>query len=253
MNSSIESTELKETKDEEKRFPYREATGCLNYIATVSRPDISYAVSKLARYSNDPQQLHWKAVKRVMKYLKGTIDVSLYFHKELSDELIGYCDSDYAGELKERRSTSGYVFLIHGGPIAWSSSLQRITALSSSEAEYMSISDALKELLWLRTLVKSLGIEQTKSTELKVDNQAAIAMSRNPEFHKRTKHIAVRFHRIRQEQEAGKVHVTYVSSSNQVADLLTKPLPWPTISRCLGQMRMTSGTRGGVGDECSSP
>jgi len=144
MDSSIESTE---TKDEEKRFPYREAIGCLNYIATVSRPDISYAMNKLARYSNDPQQLHWKAAKRVMKYLKGTIDISLYFHEESSDALIGYCDSDYAGELEERKSTSGYIFLIHGGPIAWSSNLQRITALSTSEAEYMSISKALKELL----------------------------------------------------------------------------------------------------------
>jgi len=88
-------------------FPI-EAIGCLNYIATVSRPDISYAVNKLARYSNDPQQLHWKSAKRVMKYLKGTIDVSLYFHEESSDALIGYCDSDYAGELEERRSTSIY-------------------------------------------------------------------------------------------------------------------------------------------------
>ena len=101
-------------------------------------------IRRLARYSNNPQSFHWKAAKRVIKYLKGTIDVSLYFCGESSDELIGYCDSDYVGELKERRSTSGYIFLIHGGLIAWASRLQHITAFSSSEAEYMSISEALK-------------------------------------------------------------------------------------------------------------
>lgn len=246
MDPSIKLTDvLQEEKTTNKRFPYREAVGCLNYVAIISRPDISFAVNTLARYSNNPQELHWKAVKRVMKYLKGTIDLSLCFG-ESSDNLIGYCDSDYAGEVEERRSTSGYIFMLHGGPVAWSSSLQRVTALSSSEAEYMSISEALKELLWLRPLMESLGSKQNRATELKVDNQAAIAMSKNPEFHRRTKHIGVRFHRIRQEQEAGNVNVTYVPTEKQIADLLTKPLNWATISRCLAGMRMTSGTRGGV-------
>jgi len=180
-------------------------------------------------------------------------DVSLYFHGKSSNELIGFCDSDYAGELRERRSTSGYVFLLHGGPIAWSSKLQRITALSSSEAEYMAISEALKEILWLRSLVESFGLKQMKPTKLRVDNQAAIAMSKNPEFHKRTKHIGVRFHRIRQEQEVGNVDVTYVPSDKQVTDMLTKPLPWSTISQCLTQIKMTSKTRGGVGNLCVPP
>jgi len=253
MCSLVELDKSNEEKSEEKRFPYREAVGCLNYIATITRPDISYVVGILARYGNDPQELHWKAVKRVMKYLKGTINISLCFRKESSDGLVGYCDSDYAGELEERKSTSGYVFLLHDGPIAWSSSLQRVTALSSSEAEYMSMSEALKEILWLRMLMESFGLKQIEPTELKVDNQAAIAMSKNPEFHRRTKHIGVRFHRIRQEQNAGKVNVTYVPSNQQVADLLTKFLPWSTISRCLMQMRMTSLTRGGVENLCLTP
>lgn len=134
MDSSVDLTACCEDENTEKRFPYREAVGCLNYIATISRLDISYAVNKLARYSDNPQELHWRATKRVMRYLKGTIDISLCYGGS-SDELTGYCDSDYAGELRMRRSTCGYIFLLHGGPIAWSSSLQRITALSSSEAE----------------------------------------------------------------------------------------------------------------------
>lgn len=247
MDPSVKLTEsLKEEKIVEKRFPYREAIGCLNYIAIVSRPDISFAVNVLARCSNNPQEIHWKATKRVMKYLKGTMNFSLCFSEKSSDELVGFCDSDYAGDEKERKSTSGYVFMLYGGPVAWSSSLQRVTALSSSEAEYMSISEALKELLWLRPLMESVGQKQAGPTELKVDNQAAIAMSKNPEFHRRTKHIGVRFHRIRQEQEAGNVNVSYVPTEKQAADVLTKPLNWAVILRCLVEMRMTSETRGGV-------
>lgn len=102
------------------------------------------------------------------------------------------------------------------------------------------MSEALKELLWLRSLLKSLGLEQEEETELKVDNQATIALSKNPEFHKRSKHIGVRFHRIRQEQEAGNVIVTYIPTDEQVADLLTKELPWAKISGHLEALRMTS-------------
>lgn len=241
VNSSINLSELKEEEAiTEKRFPYREAVGCLNYIAQISRPDIAYIVGNLARFANNPSETHWRAAKQVMKYLKGTIDLSLCYNGKTQDKLIGYCDSDYAGDPVARRSTSGYIFMQFGGPIAWSSSLQKVTALSSSEAEYMSMSEALKELLWLRSLLKSLGLEQEEETELKMDNQAAIALSKNPEFHKRSKHIGVRFHRIRQEQEAGNVIVTYVPTDKQIADLLTKGLPWAKISGHLEALRMTS-------------
>lgn len=239
MNSSVKLSELQIEEDvAEKRFPYREAVGSLNYIALISRPDISYTVNTLARASNNPTDLHWRAVKHVMKYLKGTIGLSLCYKGQTGGRLIGYCDSDYAGDLEARKSTSGHIFMLHGGPIAWSSSLQRITALSSSEAEYISISEALKELLWLRLLLESLGLKQEGETELKVDNQAAIALSRNPEFHRKTKHIGVRFHRIRQEQEARNVIVTYTPSNEQVADLLTKGLAWTKISKYLQILRM---------------
>ncbi|XP_039302787.1 secreted RxLR effector protein 161-like [Solenopsis invicta] len=241
MDSSVK---LMEQKNEEdiigKRFPYREAVGSLNYIALISRPDISYAVNTLARFSNNPSEVHWRAIKHVMKYLKGTIGFSLCYKGKSEDKLVGYCDSDYAGDLVSRRSTSGYVFMLHDAPISWSSNLQRVTALSSTEAEYMSISEALKELLWLRSLLESFGLKQAGKTELRVDNQAAIAMSKNLEFHKRTKHIEIRFHRIRQEQEAGNVDVTYVPSNKQVADLLSKGLTWAKISEYLEILKMTS-------------
>ncbi|XP_071572364.1 uncharacterized protein [Temnothorax nylanderi] len=241
MDCSVKLSELKNEKDiNEKRFPYREAVRSLNYIALISRPDISYAVNTLARFLNNPSDLHWKAVKHVIRYLKGTIGLLLCYNGKTEEGLVGYCDSDYAGDVTERKSTSGYIFTLHGGPIAWSSSLQRVTALSSSEAEYMAISEALKELLWLRPLLESLGLKQTRETELKVDNQAAIAMSKNPELHRRTKHIGVRFHRIRQEQEAGNVTVSYIPSDKQVADLLTKSLTRTKISTYLKILKITS-------------
>lgn len=121
--------------DDKKRFPYREAIGSLNYIALISRPDISYAVNVLARFSNSPSEVHWNAVKRIMRYLKGTIAMSICYCEDTDDRLIGFCDSDHAGDLKERRSTSGYIFMLHNGPISWSSSLQDVSALSSTEAD----------------------------------------------------------------------------------------------------------------------
>ena len=183
-----------EDDSSEDRFPYREAIGCLNYIATISRLDIAFAVNTLARHSNKPRNVHWQAAKRVMRYLKGTLNFALEYNASSGLIIIGYCDSDYAGEIEERKSTSGYVFKFCGGPVAWSSTLQRVTALSSSEAEYMAIAEAVKEVLWLRPLLESVGLIQSSPTELNVDNQAAIALSKNPEFHKRTKHIGVRFH-----------------------------------------------------------
>ncbi|KAK2579959.1 hypothetical protein KPH14_007639 [Odynerus spinipes] len=112
MDSSVKLSEYTGQSVKKSRFPYREAVGCLNYLATVSRPDISYVVGTLARYSNNPHEVHWKAVKRVMQYLKYTSDVSLCFGNDTSNKLTGYCDSDYAGQLEERKSTSGYVFLL---------------------------------------------------------------------------------------------------------------------------------------------
>jgi len=115
--------------------PYREAIGCLNYISCVSRPDITYAINCLARYSNDPKKVHWRAVKRVMQYLKGTKDKKLLFGSDRELVLTGHCDSDWGGEEDQRRSTTGYVFSLTGGPVSWCSRLQRTTALSVTEAE----------------------------------------------------------------------------------------------------------------------
>ena len=216
------------------KCPYREAIGCLNYISLISRPDITYAVNALARYSEKPRAVHWNSAKRIMRYLKATIDFSItYGGKSANNELIGYCDSDWAGEVDQRRSTSGNVFLLNNGPVAWGSRLQKTSALSVAEAEYMSLTEALCECLWLRPLLASLGIEQTGPTPIYVDNRAAIALSRNPEFHKRTKHVGAKYHRVRQEQLNGIVTVNYVPTDDNVSDMMTKAVTSKTLERNL--------------------
>ena len=223
--------------DEDFDCPYREAVGSLNYAACLTRPDISYSVSLLARFSTKPSSTHWLMVKRVMRYLKGTINQSLVLGSD-SSEPCGFCDSDWAGDSDERKSTSGFIFTFHGGPVLWRSELQEITALSSTEAEYISLSEAMKQCLWLRPNLESLGVQLTGPTSIRSDNQGSIALSKNPEFHRRTKHIGARFHRIRQEQEQGLVSVSYVPTDANPADMLTKALGGQQIIRQLRLLNM---------------
>ena len=224
-----------EEEVEDTRFPYREAIGCLNYISVVSRPDITFAVNKAAKFCENPLPSHWTAVKRILRYLKGTLDIVIKYRAESNEVLMGFCDSDFAGDPDTRRSTTGYVFTLNGGPVAWSSTTQSTTALASTEAEYMALSDAMKEVLWLRWLLTFLGNDQDKPTIVHVDNMGAIALSKNPEFHKRSKHIAVKYHRIREEQEAGHLLLRYIESTKQAADFLTKSLNGPAV-KCARDM-----------------
>ena len=167
-----------------------------------------------------------------MAYLKGTINSKITYGGS-NDSLVGHCDSDWGGEKAERRSTSAYVFTFTGAPVAWSSRLQKVSALSVTEAEYMSLAEALTECMWLRPFLASLACGMNEPTPIKVDNQAAIALSKNPEFHKRTKHVGIRYHRVRQEQERGVVRVEYIETESNPADILTKGVPSKTLERCL--------------------
>ena len=217
--------QLIKTPDDEDACdcPYLEALGSLNYASGLTRPDITFAVNQLQRFGTKPSNTHWTMVKRVMRYLRGTLDYSLVYGSDNSDP-VGYCDSDFAGDSEERRSTSGFVFKLFGGPIVWRSELQEITAVSVAEAEYVSMAEALKQSLWIRPFLVSIGHQISKPTMIFSDNQAAIALSQNPEFKRKTKHIGARFHRIRQEQRNGLVTVDYVPTKKNPADCLTKAL-----------------------------
>jgi hypothetical protein len=194
------------------QVPYREAIDSLNYLSMVSRPDITFAVNKLARYCNAPTDVHWQAVKRVMKYLKGTQDYCITYSGPDNVTLFGSCDSDWGGgeESDEKKSDSGYIFMMCGGPVTWASRLQKVSAESACEAEYLALTEAMHECMWLRPFLHSFGHKQVKPTLILQDNQASINLVNNPEFHRRAKHIGIKYHRVRQEKRLGTLIVDYV-------------------------------------------
>lgn len=216
---------------------YQRAVGSLMYAMVQTRPDIAYAVSTLAQYSSNPNQTHWTAVKRIFRYLKGTLNLGIEYSRDArrGNELVGYSDADYAGDRDSRRSTSGFVFMLAGGPITWASRKQTSVALSTCEAEYMAMSKASTEAMWLRKLLHEVDFS-TPSTPpqtnlgikikpmLYADNQGAIALTENPVFHNKTKHIENRYHYIRERVAEGSIAVKYISTDNMIADGLTKPL-----------------------------
>ncbi|KAG6465891.1 hypothetical protein O3G_MSEX015473 [Manduca sexta] len=207
-------------KDE--RFCYRNLIGCLMYIAVCSRPDIAHAVSLLSQYNESFTETHWKAAKRVLRYLKGTLNYGLVFQKG-GLEVTGHVDADWAGNDVDRKSYTGFIFKIGNSLVSWESRKQRTVALSSTEAEYMALSDACKEALFVRNfLIELLNIEC--KVLLYNDNQSALKLTSNSMFHSRTKHIDVRHHFIRDTIKGNMIDVKYLSTNLMIADVLTKPL-----------------------------
>jgi hypothetical protein len=205
--------------------PYRSAIGGLMYAAKMTRPDILFAVTAASRYNQDPGNAHWSAVKRILSYLAGTITHGLCFSKtDSADLLVAYSDSDFAGCPDTRRSTSGLIFTFNGGPVSWTSNLQKPIANSTAEAEYYAAGHASREIAWLRSLLKEIGFEQLAPTPLLCDNKSALLMVQNPVFHDRTKHIDIKYHYVRQQYQAKVIELLSVRSEDELADFLTKPL-----------------------------
>ena len=177
----------------------------------------------VSKFCSNPTEAHKTAVKRVLRYLKKTMNLALKYCKD-EKPVIGFSDADWGGDLDDRRSTTGNLFLLAGGAVSWLSKKQGVVALSTSEAEYVALSLAAQEATWLQKLFTDLQIP-TKPIVIKEDNQGAIALARNPIAHSRTKHIDIRFHFIRKAQEEGIIDIEYCPTSHMVADLLTKPIP----------------------------
>ena len=203
---------------------YQSAVGSLQYLSTMTRPDISYAVSNVAKFCSKPTKEHWTAVKRIIRYLKGTQNYGLLYKKADSSTCIGFSDSDWAGDADDRKSTSGYIFQVGGTAISWKSRKQSCVALSTAEAEYIALSQAAQEAIWLRQLNTDLQGESPPPTVVYEDNQAAICMSKNPESHGRSKHIEIKYHFIREQVTKKNIEVKYCQTENMVADMLTKGL-----------------------------
>jgi hypothetical protein len=241
---------------EEPKLPYRELIGCLLWISMGTRPDISYAVNQCARYSSDPKKEHWTACLRILRYLKGTSDYGLHYHRHHSHYLgqkvssrasmedlkqpfsytssfypgdskvhvFGYSDSDYANNVDDRRSITGYVFVFAGAPLSWNSMTQHSVALSTMESEYYAVCKATQEAIYLRMLFEESGMRVEQPLVIKEDNQACISFTKQPGDHTRTKHIDVRSCFVRRWVEHGELVLEHVDTTEQLADIFTKGL-----------------------------
>jgi hypothetical protein len=204
---------------------YRKMIGCLRYLLH-SRPDLSYSVGVASRFMENPTVMHAKAVKQILRYLKGTVDFGLvYVQGGSADKLIGYSDSDHGGDTVERRSTGGMAFYLNENLITWCSQKQKTVSLSSCESEFMAATAAAKQALWLRNLISEITKQKPKPVTLFVDNNSAIALMKNPVFHGRSKHIDLKYHFIRECVERGQIVVKKVGTEEQKADVLTKAMP----------------------------
>ena len=202
---------------------YQSMVGSLLYLAIATRPDIAYAVAIVSRFNSEPTEAHLTAVKRIFRYVKGTIDYALKYGKNEND-LVGYSDADWAGDQESRRSTSGNLFILSNGAVSWLSKRQSTVSLSTTEAEYVSLSSAAQEAIWLRRLLAELGLNELEPTTIREDNQGAIAIAKNPVSHSRTKHIDIKYHFIRDVVINKTVVLEYCGTEDMLADILTKAL-----------------------------
>ena len=208
----------KEELAEMEKIPYQQAVGSILYLAQSTRPDLVYAINNVSRFNNNFGKAHWVAVKRILRYLKGSMNLKLVFCKETYNNVIGFSDADWAGEIDQRRSCTGYVYVYQGGAISWNSKMQHTVALSSTEAEYMALSSATQEALWLKQLQAELEPSNVINPVLiYTDNRSALHLATNDAYHGRSKHIDVR-------------------TEEMVADSLTKAVTTNTNQFCIKGM-----------------
>ena len=216
-------SEAAQVAEDMRLTPYAEAVGSLIYLAMSTRPDLAFAVSLTSRFMSCPNGEHWNAVKHIFRYLRGTTNYRMCLGGS-QVLLYGFSDSDFANDKESRRSVTGYVCKIGDGIVSWKSKKQQTIAQSTCEAEYMALSDAAKEVMWLRQLLCQLGFPQQAATILKGDNQGANVHAEDPKHHSRMKHIDVRYHYVREKYRLGHIKVEYVPTKENEADLLTKSL-----------------------------
>jgi hypothetical protein len=201
-------------------FPYQKLLGSLQYLAVNTRPDIAFAVNPCARFSNSPTYAACRTLIQILDYVSNTCTVGIVY-RGTDFDIHGFCDLDWAGDIDTRWSTTGYLTFIAGGQIAWQSCLQTTVATSSMEAEYMAAYAIIQEICWLRGVLSDLGFNTDEPTKVYIDSKSAINLANNPVHHKRSKHIAIKYHWVRQMVNRHLVQLIHVSSEMQLADMLT--------------------------------
>ena len=202
---------------------YRRLIGRLIYL-TITRPDLCYAVHILSQFMQAPREEHMAAAFRVLRYVKGTPDCGVVLRVQGDLTLVGYCDSDWGACPLTRHSLTGYLMTLGGSPVSWKTKKQATVSRSSAEAEYRSMAAATSELVWLKSLLASLGIFHSQPMHLFCDSRAALHIANNPVFHERTKHIEIDCHFIRERLHSGELALSYIASKIQPADIFTKAL-----------------------------
>lgn len=193
------------------------------YAILCTRPDLAYAISQISQFSSNPSAIQKSVAKRVLRYLNGTRNFGITFDGKRELVLEGYSDADW-GSGEDRKSISGYVFMLTGGAISWSSKKQATTALSTTEVEYIALIQAAKESIRIQGLLNELGYTVANSNLIYGDNRGSIALANNPEYHARTKHIDIQYHFIRECVQNGKISLTYCPTADMVADEMTRAL-----------------------------
>jgi histone deacetylase 1/2 len=222
---------------EEDATTYRSIVGGLQYL-TLTRPDLSFAINRVCQFLHSPTEEHWAAVKRILRYINGTLDHGLLLRPSVSSSLSVFSDADWAGDVGDRRSTGGYALFFGNNLVAWSARKQATVSRSSTESEYKAVANATAELIWVEALLKELRVRQDSPPVLWCDNIGATYLSSNPVFHARTKHIEVDFHFVHERVAQKMMQVRFISSKDQVVDIFTKPLPLPLFQECKRNLHM---------------
>ena len=213
--------------------PYRSTVGGLMYLMVGTRPDLAALLGVLSQFASDPCPTHWQALKRVFRYIQGTTTHGIKLQAASEEGLQGYSDADWAGDVETRRSTSGYAFMMTGGCISWRSKKQRTVALT----------EAAQEAIWLKAFLWQIGeMKNDEAVKIYEDNQGSIALAKNPECHKRTKHIDIRYHFAREKVEDGQVMLQYCPTKDMKADMMTKPISAVQFEYLRGRLGIQAST-----------
>ena len=224
--NSLNAIFEKGEENNETNFPYKEAIGSLMFLANVTRPDIAFAVGVLSRYSENLKKIHVTFVKRIFKYIKGTIEYGLMYKKRNDClKIIVFSDADYASDYITRKSVSGFFVKLDDSVISWGSRKQSTVALSTTESEFIAASTAIQEMIWIKRLMKPLHDDNLPKPILYIDNQSAIQIIKDLRYHCKTKHIDIKYKFIREYYNDGMFTIVCVNTVNQQADILTKALP----------------------------
>jgi hypothetical protein len=207
-----------------RSVPYQNLVGALQYVVSATRPDVANAVRYLASHTHDHTQTHWRLAKRVLKYLAGTPELGLCYSRAGSSVPIAYSDADFANDSTDSKSVTGSVITLAGAAVVYVSRKQSLVGQSTTEVEYIAAAETAKNVIWIRELLEEMQLPIPTPTRLWVDNQSAIMVAARTSAHGRTKHIRLRYHFLQDEVASGTLHLDYINTKAQLADILTKAL-----------------------------